>query len=182
MACLGSWNGNGPVTSCLLVSYLLIYGLFFHCSEQIVTLILTFYVLIAVGSPWYDLHGWLGVKNQLSIYLLLFRRRDWINCTDTVDVCPVSVLSAGEFSTLSGLIMFLSRQVGHPESETKPSQVKSIYFLKPPWGDKEKRKPQKSTKPCTKKKLQYHNKTKNVYTTLDSITHSPFHSTHTHHF
>ena len=32
--------------------------------------------------------------------------------------------------------------------------------------------------PCTENKLQYHNKT-NVYTNLDSITHSPFHSTHT---
>ena len=26
------------------------------------------------GSPWYNRHGWLGVKNQLSIYLSIRRR------------------------------------------------------------------------------------------------------------
>ena len=36
---------------------------------HIMTLICTFKVLIAFGSPWYDLRGWLGVKHQLSTYL-----------------------------------------------------------------------------------------------------------------
>ena len=33
--------------------------------------------LIMFESPWYDLRGWLGVKNQLSIYLVL--KRDLVN-------------------------------------------------------------------------------------------------------
>ena len=57
-----------------------------------------------------------------------------------------------------------------------------MYFSKPLGVTKRLKNPKKSTKPCTKKQLQYHNKPKNVYTNLDSITHSPFHSTCTHHF
>ena len=38
---------------------------------QIVTEIFTFYVLIGLRSPWYDLHSWLGVKNQLSFYVFV---------------------------------------------------------------------------------------------------------------
>ena len=36
-----------------------------------VTFVFTFCVLIAFGSPWYDLRSWLGVKNQLSICLCM---------------------------------------------------------------------------------------------------------------
>ena len=34
------------------------------------------------------------------------------------------------------------------------------------WGNKERRKEKKSAKPCIEKKLQYRNKTKNVYTNI----------------
>ena len=50
---------------------------------------------------------------------------------------------------------FLSLHSAQSDDETselcaKSSQVKSIYFIKPSWGNKEKRK-EKSTKPCTEK-------------------------------
>ena len=49
-----------------------VHSAYFLLCMQIVTLIFTFYVLITFESPWYDLRGWLGVKKQLSIYLLIF--------------------------------------------------------------------------------------------------------------
>ena len=39
----------------------------FLCLSGIDLLIDSFYVLITFELPWYDLRGWLGVKNQLSI-------------------------------------------------------------------------------------------------------------------
>ena len=71
-----------------------------------------------------------------------------------------------------------------PTPPSPPRQVKSGQCISQTLLGKQRKnkRKEKSTKPCSKKKLQYHNKTKIVYTNLDSITHSPFHSRHTHHF
>ena len=42
------------------------------CGADSDLLLYTVYVLITFESPWYDLCGWLGVKNQLPIYLSIY--------------------------------------------------------------------------------------------------------------
>ena len=62
----------------------------------------------------------------------------------------------------------------------KATAHKSSQFIlsNPLAGNKENRRQNNKTM-HRKKKLQYHKETKNVYTNLEYITHSPFHSTHT---
>ena len=43
----------------------------------------TFYVFLTFESPWYDLRGWLGVKNQLSILCVI----DSLNFTELWKPC-----------------------------------------------------------------------------------------------
>ena len=56
-----------------LLLLLLLLLLLFNVME-IVIWIFTSYDLITFESLWYDLRGWLGVKNHLSLYLLLWQK------------------------------------------------------------------------------------------------------------
>ena len=87
------------------------------CGTDSELLIDTFYVLTTFESPWYDLHGWLGVTSQyLSIYLLkkelTLHRPQHYTCkhrTDTTLPSTINVYTEPTTTQLHSLVMPVSR-------------------------------------------------------------------------